>query len=66
MEIKGRIVTAKELFNKKKEFLRSKSLRLELRKKLAEWCVRWSILLYGSEISMIWKRERNRIDAFEM
>ena len=45
-EIKMRIVTAKEAFNRKTSLLTSK-LNIELRKKLVRYV--WSIALYGSE-----------------
>src|SRR6266576_1795586 len=55
-EIKARIGMAKEAFNRKKRILR---------KRLAK-CFVWSVFLYGSETWTMRKREKQRIEAFEM
>ena len=65
LEIKGRIAMAKDAFNRKKNLLCSTGLNLQLRKRLVK-CYVWSVLMYGSEAWTMGKRERDRIEAFEM
>ena len=63
-EIKTRIGMAKEAFNRKRRILSGK-LDRTLRKRLAK-CFVWSVLLYGAEAWTMRKRERDRLEAFEM
>lgn len=64
-EIKRRIGMAKEVFNKKKRLLCNTGMELNLRKRLAK-CYVWSVLAYGSEAWTMGKKERDRVEAFEM
>uniref|UniRef100_A0A8D8XEA4 Craniofacial development protein 2 n=1 Tax=Cacopsylla melanoneura TaxID=428564 RepID=A0A8D8XEA4_9HEMI len=64
-EIISRIGQAKCAFNKKKELFTSRSIDLNLRKRLIKTYV-WSVALYGSETWTIAKAEQNRLMAFEM
>ena len=63
-EIKMRIVTNKEAFNRKISLLTSK-LNIELRKELIR-CYVWSIALYDSETWTLRKLEQKYLESFEM
>src|SRR6476469_3618831 len=55
---------AKDAFNKRKELL-TRSIRVDLRKRLAKTLV-WLVVLYGCETWTMRKEEINRLNAFEM
>ena len=57
-------IIAKEAFNRKISFLKSK-LNIKLRKKLVT-CYVWRIALYGSETWTLRKLERRYLKSFEM
>ena len=63
-EIKTRIAMGKEAFNKKRKVLCS-SMDLELRKRLVK-CYVWSVMLYGCETWTMGRKDKDRINAFEM
>src|SRR6476619_1545929 len=55
---------AKDAFNKRKE-LQTRSIRVDLRKRLVKILV-WSVVLYGCETWTMRKEEINHLNAFEM
>src|SRR6476469_4311621 len=63
-DVKTRIGMAKEAFNKRKELL-TKSIRVDLRKRLLKTLV-WPVVLYGCETWTMRKEEINHLNAFEM
>src|SRR6476619_7025632 len=63
-DVKTRIGMAKDAFNKRKELL-TRSIRVDLRKKLAEALV-WLVVLCGCETWTMGKEGINRLSAFEM
>src|SRR6476469_7789419 len=63
-DVKTRIRMAKNAFNKRKELL-TRSIRVDLRKRLAETLV-WPVVLYGCETWNMRKEEINRLNASEI
>jgi hypothetical protein len=55
---------AKAAFNKKRTLF-TRTLDLELRKKLVK-CYIWSIALYGAEIWTLWAVDQKHLESFEM
>ena len=55
---------AKDAFNKRKELL-TRSLRIDLRKRLVKTLVR-PVVLFGCETWTMRKEDTNRLNAFEM
>src|SRR6478609_8030965 len=64
VDVKTRIGMAKDAFNKRKELL-TKSIRVDLRKRLVKTLV-WLVVLYGCETWTMRKEEINRLNAFEI
>ena len=63
-EIKCRIVMAKAAFNKKRTLF-TRTLNLELRKKLVK-CYVWSIALYGAETWTLRAVDQKHLESFEV
>jgi len=63
-EIKCRIAMAKAAFNKKRTLF-TRTLDLELRKKLVK-CYIWSIALYGAETWTLRAMDQKHLERFEM
>src|SRR6476661_7033908 len=63
-DVKTRIGTAKDAFNKRKELL-TRSIRVDLRKRLVKILV-WPVVLNECETWTMRKEEINRLNAFEM
>src|SRR6476469_7431713 len=63
-DVKTRIGMAKDALNKRKELL-TKSIRVDLRKRLVKKLV-WTVVLYRGEALTMRKEEINRLNAFEM
>jgi hypothetical protein len=63
-EIKSRIAIAKDAFNKKRALF-TRTLDLELRKKLVK-CYIWSIALYGAETWTLRAVDQKYLESFEM
>jgi hypothetical protein len=64
-EIKSRIAMAKATFNKKKKNLFTKTLDVNLRKKLVK-CYIWSMVLYGVESWTLRAAYQKYLESFEM
>jgi len=64
MDIKSRIVQAKQAFYKKKHLFRANTINLNSRITLTKSFIS-SIALFGAETWTILKAERRRIDAFK-
>lgn len=63
-ELKSRIAMAKDAFNKRRELL-TKRMSINLKKRIIKIIV-WSVALYGSETWTLRKKERDKLEAFEM
>jgi len=63
-EIKSRIATVKEAFNKKHTLLTNK-LDFSLRKKPVK-CYIWSITLYGVVTWTLWKVDQKYMESFKI
>ena len=63
-EIQGRIAMAKDAFNRRRELL-TKHMNRDLKKRIIKSVV-WSLALYGSETWTLRKKEREKLEAFEM
>ena len=55
---------AKDAFNKRRELL-TKRMSINFKKRVIKIIV-WSVALYGSETWMLRKKERDKLEAFEM
>src|SRR6478609_3366501 len=62
-DVKTRIEMAEDAFNKRKVLL-SRSIRVDLRKRLVKTLV-WPVVLYGCETWTMRKEEINWLNAFE-
>lgn len=65
IDIKKRIILAKQAFMKKYSLLTSKHFQLETRKRFIKTFI-WSILLYGCETWTLGEYEKLRLEAMEM
>ena len=65
VDVKTRIALAKEVFNKRKEFLTKGGLSRTLKKRMAKVLV-WPVVLYGCETWTLIGEEINRLEALEM
>ena len=63
-DVRWRIASGKEAFNKKSDFMRG-SLSLHLKKRMVKAFV-WSVALYGSETWTLRKEDIQRLEAFEI
>src|SRR6478609_3148330 len=63
-DVKTRIGMAKDAFKKRKELL-TRSIRVDLKKKLVKTLV-WPVVLFGCETWTMRKEKINRLKAFEM
>jgi hypothetical protein len=64
-DVRARVAMAKAAFREKQGVLTSKSISLELRKRIAKAYV-WSVALYGAETWTLNKKDEKRLEAFEM
>ena len=64
-DVKTRIGMAKDAFKNKRKELLTRSISVDLRKRLVKTLV-WPIVLYGCKTWTMRKEEINRLNAFEM
>ena len=64
VDIRTRIVIAKDAFTKRKELL-SRRMKLITKKRIIKTVI-WSVLLYGAETWSLRKEDVRRLEAFEM
>ena len=65
VDVKTRIAFAKEVFNKRKEFLTKGGLSSTLRKRMVKVLV-WPVVLYDCDTWTLRGEEINRLEALEM